>query len=244
MKRTVVAFALIVCLSAAVPPACAAPAKRTAKEALRVFQDLIGSWRGTGTPAGTREERDKGFWQETIAWQWQFKGTEVWLRADLEKGKWYTRMELRYLPAKDAYQIKAWTVGKEEQTFEGNLRKRRLTVSRVDEKSKQMQQLVVSLLHSNRYLYRYEVKPKRSEADDSSVFTQVYQVGATKKGVAFASDDDKPECVVSGGLGTMVVMHKGKSYYVCCTGCRDAFKEEPDKYVKEFEARKKAKKSE
>jgi hypothetical protein len=242
MKQAVAGLALILCLSAAAPTCSArapAKAKPTAREALQPFQDLIGSWRGTGSPAGTREERDKGFWQETITWQWQFKGADAWLRADLEKGKHFTRLELRYLPASESYRLKAWTAGKEEQTFEGKLKKRRLTVTRTDEKAKQTQQLVFSLLHSNRYLYRYEVKPA-----DNTVFTQVFQVGATKKGVAFASDDGKPECVVSGGLGTMPVSYKGKTFYVCCTGCRDAFNEEPEKYIKEFEARKKAKKTE
>ena len=235
MKRTLAALVLLLLFC---PATFAAPEKKSSKEALQAFQDLIGSWRGTGNPSsGTREQKDKGFWQETIAWQWQFKAAEVWLRADLDKGKWYTRLELRFLPTKDAYQLKAWTSAKEEQTFEGKLVKRRLTVSRMDEKSKQTQQLVFSLLHSNRYLYRYEVK-----AADVTAFTQVYQVGVTKQGVAFASEEDKPECVVSGGLGTMIVTHKGRDYYVCCSGCRDAFKDDPEKYIKEFEARKKEKK--
>jgi YHS domain-containing protein len=34
----------------------------------------------------------------------------------------------------------------------------------------------------------------------------------------------------------------GKTYYVCCSGCRTEFNESPAKYVAEFEARK-AKKS-
>ncbi len=215
----------------------AAETKRTAKQALRPFQELIGSWRGTGTPSGTREEQQKGFWQETIAWQWQFKGGDTWLRADIDKGKRFTRLELRYLPDKDSYQLKAITTGKEEQTFEGKLDKRRLTVQRENAKAKQAEQLVLSLLHSNRYLVRFDVK-----RPGSTVFSQVYQVGATKNGVAFASDDDKPECVVSGGLGTIPVEYKGKTYYVCCTGCRDAFKEDPEKYIKEFEENKKKKK--
>jgi hypothetical protein len=239
MKRTVACLALLLLagLPGQAPRASAAPAKRNPKEALQAFQDLIGAWRGTGLPYGTREQRDKGAWQETISWQWRFKRGQAWLRADLEKGKHYTRLELRYLPAKDSYQLDAWTVAKEKHTFEGKLNKTRLTVSREDAKGKQTQQLVFSLLHSNRHLYRYEVK-----AADVAVFTQVYQVGATKLGVAFASDDGRPECVVSGGLGTMPVVYKDKTYYVCCTGCRDAFKEEPEKYIKEFEARKKAKK--
>jgi YHS domain-containing protein len=34
------------------------------------------------------------------------------------------------------------------------------------------------------------------------------------------------------------VLYKGKTYYVCCSGCRDAFKDDPEKYIKEFEERK------
>jgi hypothetical protein len=235
MKHLLAAFVLV-SLPLMAP---AAEGKRSPRKALKPLQDLIGSWRCTGTPTGTREERDRGFWQETIAWQWQFKGSDAWLRGDIEKGKWYSRLELRYLPDSDRYQLKAVTLSKDEEKYEGKLENRRLTLQRQDAKSKQTQQLVLSLLHFNRYLFRYDVKPA-----DKSVFSQVYQVGATKNGVAFAGGDDRPECIVSGGLGTMPVTYKGKTYYVCCTGCRDAFKEDPEKYIKEFEESKKKKKAE
>ena len=32
-------------------------------------------------------------------------------------------------------------------------------------------------------------------------------------------------------------VYKGKTYYVCCGGCRDAFKDDPETYIKEFEAK-------
>jgi hypothetical protein len=235
MKRMILAG--LVVLAALACPAGAAEVKKTPREALRAFQDLIGSWKGTGLPFGTREERDKGFWLEMIAWQWQFKDKDAWLRADLDKGKHFTRFELHYLPAGDSYRLVATTPGKEKLTFEGKLERRRLTLDRLDAKTKQTQRLVFSFLHSNRHLYRYDVKQPEHTA-----FTQVYQVGCTKQGVAFASEDRGPECIVSGGRGTMPVMYKGKTYYVCCTGCRDAFNDEPEKYVKEYEAKKKAKK--
>jgi hypothetical protein len=216
----------------------AAPAKKTPKKALQAFQDLIGSWRGTGKPYGTREEEMKGFWQETINWQWQFKKKDVWLLATFEKGKYFTKAELRYLPARDVYEMKATNAAKETLTFEGKLKKKVLTLARTDAKAKQDQRLVLTLLHFNRYLYHYETKPT-----DHETFKRIYLVGARKLGVPFASDDDgRPECVVSGGLGTMPVMHKGKTYYVCCTGCRDAFNDEPEKYIKDYEARMAAKK--
>ena len=209
------------------------PAKRKPKEALQAFNDLIGSWRATGTPEGTREERQRGFWTETLTWEWQFKGADAWLKIAFDKGKHFSKGELHYLPEKDHYQLTLVTNDKQTLTFTGTLDDRRLTLVREDDKKKQTQQLIVTLLHSNRFLYRYEVKPQ-----DRPLFTKVYQVGATKEGEPFASGDGKPECVVSGGLGTIRVSYKGKDYYVCCSGCRDAFKEEPEKYIKEFEERK------
>ena len=60
-------------------------------------------------------------------------------------------------------------------------------------------------------------------------------------GRKFAAGDGKPECIVSGGLGTSTVTYKGKQYYVCCSGCRDAFNENPEKFIKELEAKQKEK---
>jgi hypothetical protein len=229
--------ALAVCLLAAftlTTPAEDPPAKRTPKEALRALNDLIGNWRGTGEPStGTREEKQRNFWTEGISWEWQFKGQDACLKATFDKGKYFTAAELRYRPDDDKYLLKATTAGKETVSFEGTLKDKRLTLERSDDKTNESQRLVINLLHFNRYVYTYEVK-----AADKAAFGPVYRVGATKEGVAFAGGDDKPECVVSGGLGTIPVSYKGKTYYVCCSGCRDAFRDEPEKYIQEFEARK------
>jgi hypothetical protein len=214
------------------------PAKPTAREALQAFNDLIGSWRGAGEPNGTREEKQKGFWQETIAWEWHFKGDDAWLAATIDKGKHYTGAELRYLPDKQVYQLTLTTPAKDALTFTGPLKDKRLTLERTDAAKKETQRLVLSLLHANRYLYRLEVQP-----EGHKVFTPVFQVGATKEGVPFAAEGTQPECVVSGGLGKIAVSYKGKTYYVCCSGCRDAFQEEPEKYIKEYEEKKAKKKN-
>ena len=95
----------------------------------------------------------------------------------------------------------------------------------------------VSLLHSNRFLYRAEVTPA-----GKTMPVKLYQVGATKEGEAFAGGSSGPECIVSGGLGTMKVSYKGKTYYVCCSGCRDEFNANAARYVKEYEAKLKSKK--
>lgn len=207
-------------------------APRTTKEGLQPLQDLIGTWRGTGEPKGTREEKQKGFWTETIKWEWQFKGKEAWLRAAVEKGKHLRSADLRYLPDSDAYQLSLKNSAGESQVYTGKLKERRLILESSTGPAKASQRIVLSMLHANRYLFRFEEKPA-----GRSQFAVEYQVGATKEGVAFAAVDRSKECIVTGGVGTIAVTHKGKTYYVCCTGCRDAFKEEPDKFVKEFEAK-------
>jgi hypothetical protein len=238
MKRIVVLGCLpvVVCV-AGFALADEASDRKTPKKALQELNDLIGNWTGTGEPNGTREEKQRHFWQEKIAWEWRFKGEDVYLQAAFDKSKHFTAAELRYQPDKKRYQLTATTLAKDKLIFEGKLDKKRLTLDRTDEKSKETQRLVLSLLHFNYHRYRFEVKPA-----DRAAFREVYHVGAKKEGVEFAGDDDKPECVVSGGLGTRAVMYKGQTYYVCCSGCRDAFLDEPEKYIKEYQARKAAKK--
>jgi hypothetical protein len=209
------------------------PSKRSPREALQAFNSLIGQWKGTGTPEGTNEEKAKGLWTESMKWRWQFKGDDAWLVVSFGKGKYFAKGELRFLADKDAYQLKLHTTGKKIVTFTGPLKDRRLTLDRADNDSKEEQRLVFSLLHSNRFLYYYQVKPQ-----ESGLFTQVYRVGATKQGVPFASKGDEPECVVSGGLGTIKVSYKGKTYYVCCSGCKTEFDAHPEKYIKEYEQKK------
>jgi Archaeal TRASH domain len=211
------------------------PAARSPREALQAFGDLIGTWRGSGStsaPAGARPE----LWTEKIGWEWQFKGRDAWLKVAFEKSKHFTDGELRYVPDTDQFALSVRTPGKEAQTFVGPLRDKVLRLERMQ--NGEVHRLVFTFLHSGeRFLYRYEIRPA-----GKALFAQKYKVGATKQGITFAGGDGRPECVVSGGLGTIPVTFQGKTYYVCCSGCRSEFNESPAKYVAEFEA-KKAKKS-
>jgi hypothetical protein len=210
------------------------PPTRSPREALQALGDLIGSWRGTVTPVAAPGAR-QDFWIETVAWEWQFKGKDAWLRMTVDKGKHFTGGELRFVPEKNEFALTVRTPAKESLTFTGPLKERVLTLER--EQDGNVQRLVFTLLHPERHLYKYEVRPA-----GKALFALKYKVGATKEGIAFAAGDGKPECVVSGGLGTMPVTYMGKTYYVCCSGCRDEFNENPAKYVAEFEAKKAKKK--
>src|SRR5713226_4490983 len=97
------------------------PAKKTSLEALQAFHDLIGSWKATGQPEGTRAEKQKGFWTESVRWRWHFKGDEASLKVAFEKGKYFTKGDLHYLPERDRFQFSAVTTGEETLTYEGSL---------------------------------------------------------------------------------------------------------------------------
>lgn len=237
MRRCFLTLAGLLLLVSSSPSADAPERKKTPREALQAFNDLIGSWRGTGLPEGSRADKQKGAWSETIKWEWQFQKEEVWLKAVFEKGKYWTDGELRYVPEKDAYRLTLHNPEKESVTFEGALSERTLTLDRETD-NKETQRITIRLLHDNRYLYQYDVKPQ-----GKTIFNRLYQVGATKEGVPFATTNggSGPECIVSGGPGTIKVMHKGQAYYVCCGGCKDAFLEDPEKYIKEAKEKEKAK---
>jgi YHS domain-containing protein len=88
-------------------------------------------------------------------------------------------------------------------------------------------------------LVLYETR--RSE---QSFYSRVGEVGYTREGTRLASSGNSgPECVVTGGAGTIKVSHEGKTYYVCCTGCRDAFNDDPAGILADYRAKLAEKKS-
>ncbi len=235
-------FTVPVLLGTALLATAADPAPKSARDAFQSLNPLIGSWKATGYPDGSRDERQKGFWSETVEWAWHFQKADASLVVKFDKGKHFTGWELRYLPEENSYQLTATTPAKETLLFTGVLttgkqKEQTLTLDRTDEAKKEDQRLVITLLHHNRFLYRWETKPAGTGA-----FTRRYLVGATKEGEPFAEVPKGPECVVSGGRGTIPVTYKGKTYYVCCSGCREAFKDDPETFIKEYEARQKGKK--
>src|SRR5215207_7321845 len=134
-------------------PAAAEPAKPSAREALKPFNQLVGSWKGAGTPEGTLEERQKGHWTETVAWEWQFKGDDAWLTVAFDNGKHFAKGEVRANAARDGFVLKLTTPAKAEQTFTGTLKDKNLLFERTNAADKTVERLTIALLHDNRVTY-------------------------------------------------------------------------------------------
>jgi ribosomal protein L24E len=206
----------------------------SAKAALQALNDFIGDWKGSGAPEKPRP-LPRETWQESLNWSWRFKGDDAWLVLTVENGKYLQGGELRYLPDKKRYQLTATDAKGQKRVFEGELKKGYLTLDYTDPATKEVQRLMMNSAGDGlRFVYRSSHRPA-----GGTLFVKGYQVAFTKKGESLAGRAKKAECVVTGGLGTMAVSYNGQTYYVCCSGCRDAFNENPEKYIKEFEAKKK-----
>ena len=229
MKRLLTATMVLV-LSAS---GFAADDKEAAKEALRNLQEFIGGWKGNGSPVKARPASSE-LWSETIEWGWKFKGGDPALTLKIDKGRHLKEGELRFLPEKKLYQLTMTDAKGVKRVFEGDYKDNYLTLERVDSETKEAQKVIMNTAAEGvRFVYRYERKP-----EGRTLFIKDYQVSATKIGESLGKTEKKNECVVSGGAGTMPIMYKGETFYVCCSGCRDEFNANPEKYVKEFKAKK------
>ncbi len=201
-----------------------------AKKALQEVQDFIGLWNLEGTQkVGAKTEA----WKEKAAWGWKFKDGDPSMTVAFAegKGKFYTGGELKYDVEKKKYVLTLDPAGKGEakQEFVGEIAKGALKVERKDAKTGDVYRLTMNTVADGiRFAFKYE-----KQDGGKGLFSAVYALNGSKDGESIAgTGPKKPECVVSGGAASIAVSYNGKTYYVCCSGCRDEFNANPAKYAK------------
>jgi YHS domain-containing protein len=199
-----------------------------AKKALGEVQEFIGVWNLEGT------QKDGGktiAWKEKVSWGWKFKDGEAWIVADFAegKGKYFTKGELRYDVEKKKYVLTLTGTDKTEHVYEGTVGKSGgVKLDRTDAKTGDIYRVSVDTLADG---IRMQLKYEKKEGGTGQ-FINVFGMIGNKDGESIAGTSKKPECIVSGGAATIPVSYGGKTYYVCCTGCRDEFNANPEKYIK------------
>ncbi len=226
-----------------VVPALAADEKAdtlgSPKKRSKELQEFIGGWKGNGGPDKPRPSPRDPVWSENVSWSWRFKGDDAWLAMNIKDGKLFKSGELRYLPKKKLYQLTVAEKDDKKLVFEGKIeRENTIKFERVDAKTKATQRITMNTAaEGDRFIYHVAHKN-----EGTTIWRKDYLVACTREGVSLGKVDKKNECVVSGGLGTMPISYKGETYYVCCSGCAEAFKENPEKYINEYKAKKAGKK--
>jgi len=219
---------------------------RDSKAALAPLQALVGEWNGAGQP---RRGSNVGAWSEQCDWAWHFvtrQGEDkarptAELRAAFKDGKYYAQLVIEPTAKPKEFRLTATLPdGKSSETFAAALDDAgTLVATRLLERGQDAvpadrpaRITIKQVANGDRLVVLYE----RAAGDG---YARLAEVGATRVGGMFAAGAAGPECIVTGGRGTIAVTHAGQTYYVCCSGCKEAFDADPAGIVAEYLARKK-----
>ncbi|MEC9096585.1 MAG: hypothetical protein VX776_08145 [Planctomycetota bacterium] len=194
---------------------------------LQEIQALVGQWKGVGQ---LKRGSTQGGWIEESLWEWKF-GKQSALVYKSPQGKFVKELKLLFengmyvARGLNAEGQKIELTGKRDDSGKLVLVNGKQTLpSRISFRT---------VAAGKRMVVSYERKIS------DALYTRLGEVGATRKGSMFGKGVQEVVCIVSGGKGTMPVTFEGKTYYVCCTGCRDYFNENAASIVAEYASKKK-----
>ena len=215
-------------------------------EHLKPLQVMLGKWRGT-----TRRDYDGFKAVDNHEWIWdlQTDPSQPALKVDSDKSPYLTAARLTWNVETAQFQLQATDKSGITRNFMGDYtdpvheiigpddklhRVFRLEVTQTedalnkDSDGGERWQVAFAQQENNRYLL--EVSKRRGAA----AFRRFDTVSTQRDGTSFAlSDSDYGEktCIISQGLGTTPVSYQGKTYWVCCSGCKAAFEEDPATWI-------------
>jgi hypothetical protein len=226
-------------------PSPEAPKFEDVVAALKPVQIMLGKWQGLIRNASRSEVHD---------WVWDLKTDPVFpaLVLSIPEGEFFTNARLTYDPRLEKFLMTTVDDEDVKRTFTGEFIAEPKDVPSDDgktvERTFQLEltedsdagrgiryQYIFKQQHNNRYLV--DVNRARGKAK----FRQFDVIGSQRDGVSFAKADDDygdKTCIISGGLGTSTVTYKGRTFYVCCSGCKAAFDDEPERWIARMEQQK------
>jgi YHS domain-containing protein len=210
---------------------------KPAKEALAQFNSLIGGWRGTAQP---RRGSAAGSWRESAEWVWDFSQPVPAIRYVVTDGKLLKSARITFDDKANQFRATVDLPDGATRDYAGKFDDDRLVLDSQPDAKQERHRITVTRLNDKRTIVLFEKKRANARAG-----ARVAEVGYTREGTRLAVEgSDGPECVVTGGKGTIAINYKGQTYYVCCSGCKQAFNENPEKILAEYrqriEARNKA----
>lgn len=212
------------------------------RKALKPIQVVLGEWHGI---------IDKSKEYEDLNWVWDWKTDRAQPALTMKtvgEGVHFKSVRLTYLTDEQQFQMTIADKEGKQRVLQGDFSEEPTEKPGEDKKqtpqrtyklkltetgdAKDRWQIVMNQQDNHRYLL--ELSRIRGKN-----FVRFDTIATQREGTSFAvndSDFKEKTCVISQGLGTIPVSHKGKSYWVCCSGCKAAFEEDPEKWIAKFEA--------
>jgi len=248
-RRTLCSLSILALAAAAIGQARPEGSSETAavREALKPLQVVVGRWRGNTF-------RENVVHEASWAWDHRTDPKRPALVMTAAKNPFFREARLTFDPKAEKYVLALTEPSGGTRRLEGAFaeepedvagddgrslqRTYELALEQVEPKTGEQWRVVLDQQENNRFLM--ELSRRRGKAK----FRQFDTVSEQREGTSFALTEEgygEKTCVISGGLGTTALAHKGRTYYVCCSGCEAAFKENPEKWIAEFEKKKAAK---
>ena len=230
MTRLLSCLALVAGLFALTGTAADKKDVEKTKAALGELGDFIGQWNLNG------EDAKKALSKEVWTWGWKFPKKEtdpLGMAIEIKDGKVFTGGFVTYDLDKKEYKFALTGKDGKAQDFTGKLAKGVLKIERTDSNKDVYKLSINTAANGIRLVGTYEVV-----TGGKGLGTTIYKVSGSKEGESIAGGGKKNECIVTGGAGTIAVSALGRSFFVCCSGCRDEFNANPKKYIDEFDKNK------
>lgn len=206
---------------------------------LQPLQVLLGQWRGT-----TRREFDNFKAVDSHEWVWDLRSdaSQPALTLKSDKSPYLRSGRLTWDTQQQKFLLRGTDGEGHERNFVGDFTEPPHEITGSDDKLHRVYRLElneeggngeewqVAFVQQENNRYLLEVGRRRGKA----AFARYDTVSTQREGTSFAlSDTDYAEktCIISEGLGTTELTYKGRSYWVCCSGCKAAFEEEPEKWI-------------
>ena len=211
---------------------------------------LVGDWRGVAQP---KRGSNSGAWSEKAHAVWHFDEKIPCLMLKLEPGEKSTRIYFAATtetgrPIIELHQPEKPVVALEMTEPE----KSSAPDSTVQtEKSAPDHWVFETVLEPGKPRLRFTVRKINDirmtmlfeeSLSPEAAFRRQYEIGMTRAGERLANGNTgERQCIVTGGLGTISVTHDGKTLYVCCEGCKQAFEADPEGTLTAYRERLKKK---
>jgi hypothetical protein len=183
----------------------------------------------------------QGAWTEEAEWAWRFADGRAELIGTLTGGKYFDELRIQPGAKTDELVLVAQSQGqgeaaKKSQRFDGTRGEDGLVFTAADPQGEGPARITFRLVAGGDRLLALVEKRVGPNS-----FARLAEIGSTRQGSSFAKNAvSGPECIVTGGMGTIAVEHNGKKYFVCCTGCRDLFNDDPEAVLADYRKRKAA----